>query len=180
MGQTGCSETSVKNHHDVPRNISVEGRSHDEYGTLFFLKNIGQSPAHLLWSPVSIPRQSVWDLRWKDMQWDSLFVAAPLFWSVSIIPLKVNSSYRGEGTETENLRKSKALSEVYVHWIGKYGQFLGAFAKLWKATISFFICPSVRMEQLGSQRTDFLDILYLWIFSEICQEYSSFIKIRQE
>jgi len=36
-------------------------------------------------------------------------------------------------------------------------QFLGAFAKLRKATISFFMssCPSVRMEQLGSHWTDF-------------------------
>jgi hypothetical protein len=36
-------------------------------------------------------------------------------------------------------------------------QFVGAFAKLRKVTISFLmsVCPSVRMEQLGSQWTDF-------------------------
>jgi hypothetical protein len=35
--------------------------------------------------------------------------------------------------------------------------FLGAFAKLRKATISFvmFVCPSMRMEQLGVHWTDF-------------------------
>jgi len=52
------------------------------------------------------------------------------------------------------------------------GNFLGAFAKLRKATIGF-ICPSVRpsvrMEQLGSHWTDFHEIWYL-IFSKICWE----------
>jgi hypothetical protein len=44
--------------------------------------------------------------------------------------------------------------------------FLGAFAKLRKATISFVmsICPSVRMEQPGSHWTDFHEISYLSIF----------------
>ena len=39
-------------------------------------------------------------------------------------------------------------------------QFLGTFAKLGKATISFVmsVCPSVRMEQLGSHWTDFHEI----------------------
>jgi len=40
--------------------------------------------------------------------------------------------------------------------------FLGAFAKLRKATISFGM--SVRMEQLGSHWTDFHEIWYLGIF----------------
>ena len=40
--------------------------------------------------------------------------------------------------------------------------FLGAFAKLRKSTISFVM--SVRMEKLGSQWTDFHEILYLIIF----------------
>jgi hypothetical protein len=37
---------------------------------------------------------------------------------------------------------------------------LGAFAKLQKATISLVtsVCPSVRMEKLGSQWTDFGEI----------------------
>jgi hypothetical protein len=35
---------------------------------------------------------------------------------------------------------------------------LGAFAKLRKATFSFVICLSVRMEQLGSHWTDFHEI----------------------
>jgi hypothetical protein len=44
--------------------------------------------------------------------------------------------------------------------------FLSAFAKLRKATISFamFFRPSVRMEQLRYQWTDFDEILYLSFF----------------
>jgi len=37
-------------------------------------------------------------------------------------------------------------------------QFLGTFAKLWRATISFFM--SVHMEWLDSRWTDFHEILY--------------------
>ena len=46
---------------------------------------------------------------------------------------------------------------------------LGAFAKLRKATISFVlsVCPSVRMEQLGSNWTDFRGILmFVYFFFE--------------
>ena len=42
--------------------------------------------------------------------------------------------------------------------------FVGDFAKLRKATISFVM--SVGMEQLGSQWTDFHEILCVIIFSE--------------
>jgi len=45
--------------------------------------------------------------------------------------------------------------------------FLGAFEKLREVTkISFVmsVCPSVRMEQLGSQWTDFNKIVYLSVF----------------
>ena len=45
-----------------------------------------------------------------------------------------------------------------------FSQFLGASAKLRKAIISFFMCQSVRMGQLGSHRTDFHEIWYLNIF----------------
>ena len=43
--------------------------------------------------------------------------------------------------------------------------FLGAFAKLRKATRSFVmsVCPSARMNQLGSHGTDFHEIWYLMI-----------------
>jgi hypothetical protein len=50
------------------------------------------------------------------------------------------------------------------HCRPEHVSFLGAFAKLRKATISFVmsdclpVCPSVRMEQLGSQQTDFDEI----------------------
>ena len=41
-------------------------------------------------------------------------------------------------------------------------KFLGAFAKLFKATIIFFmsVCASVRMEQLGFQWTDFHEFYF--------------------
>jgi len=41
--------------------------------------------------------------------------------------------------------------------------FLGAFAKLRKATVKFHVCPFVRLKQFGSHRTDFYEILYLSI-----------------
>jgi hypothetical protein len=45
-------------------------------------------------------------------------------------------------------------------------RFLGAFAKLRKAIISFVVsvCLSVRVEQLGSHWKDFHEILYFSIF----------------
>ena len=45
-------------------------------------------------------------------------------------------------------------------------RFLGAFARLRKATIGFVmtVCLSVRVEQLGSNWTDFHEIRYLRIF----------------
>jgi len=49
---------------------------------------------------------------------------------------------------------------------GQNVEFLGAFSKLRKATISFAMSvrPSIRMEQLGSHWTDFHEIWYLNIF----------------
>jgi hypothetical protein len=49
-------------------------------------------------------------------------------------------------------------------------RFVGAFAKLREATISFIMSvrpsarPPARMEQLGSHKTDFYEIWYLSIF----------------
>jgi hypothetical protein len=42
------------------------------------------------------------------------------------------------------------------------------------------ICPSVRVEELGSHWTDFHEILYVSVLQNICPENSSFIKISQE
>ena len=60
--------------------------------------------------------------------------------------------------------------------------FLGAFAKLRKATNSFVVsaCPSVRFEQLGSHWKNFHEILSFDYLSKIWRENSSFIKIWQE
>jgi hypothetical protein len=58
-------------------------------------------------------------------------------------------------------------------------EFLGAFAKLLKATVSFVmsVCPPDRMEQLGSYWTDVLEVLCFENFSKICLENSSFVNI---
>jgi len=49
---------------------------------------------------------------------------------------------------------------------------LGEFAELLKATISFVasVCPSVRIEQFGSNWKDFHEILMFENFSKICRE----------
>ena len=50
--------------------------------------------------------------------------------------------------------------------------FLGAFAKLLKATISFVtsVCPSVRMEHLGFHGTDCHEILSLSVFRKAVEK----------
>jgi hypothetical protein len=50
--------------------------------------------------------------------------------------------------------------------------FLGAFAKLRRATLSLVmsVCLSVRMEQLGSDWMDFHAVWYLRVFSKNCIE----------
>jgi hypothetical protein len=56
---------------------------------------------------------------------------------------------------------------------------LGAFVKLRKVTDGFVIsvCPSVRMEQFESHRTNFHEILYFENFSKTSPESSSSIKL---
>ena len=61
-------------------------------------------------------------------------------------------------------------------WVSHSNEFLGAFAKWRKATVSFVIpvclsvclsvCPSVRLEQLRPHLTDFYEISYLNIFQK--------------
>ena len=57
---------------------------------------------------------------------------------------------------------------------------VGAFAELRKATVSFVmsVCPSVRLEHLGSHWTDFHEIRYDY-FSKTYREDSIFIKSDQ-
>jgi hypothetical protein len=58
---------------------------------------------------------------------------------------------------------------------------LVTLAKLRKATLRFFyVCLSVRMEQLFSHWTDFHEFWHLSMFSKMCRENSSFLKIPQE
>jgi hypothetical protein len=65
-------------------------------------------------------------------------------------------------------------------------KFLGAFAKFLKANVSFVTsvhlsaCLPVRIEQGGSYWKDFHEIWYWSLFSKICRENSSFVKIWQE
>jgi len=60
--------------------------------------------------------------------------------------------------------------------------FLGDFAKLRKAIISFVMSvrPSVRMERLGSHWTDFHANLIFVYFAKICRGNSSLIEIWKE
>jgi len=60
--------------------------------------------------------------------------------------------------------------------IAAFKTFSGAFAKLRKASVSFVMSVSVRMEQLDSHWTDFRE---MWCedFSKICREIASLIKI---
>ena len=59
-----------------------------------------------------------------------------------------------------------ALLERYFRY-----SFLGAFAVLRKATISFgmclSVCPSFRMEQLGPHWTDLYEILFEYFFFDV-------------
>jgi len=66
--------------------------------------------------------------------------------------------------ETEVFNVSKArVSSVNWHRLGLLSYCsLGASAKLWKATISFLVY--VRVEQVGSHRSDFHEIWYLMVF----------------
>jgi hypothetical protein len=52
-------------------------------------------------------------------------------------------------------------------------QYLHAFGKLRKATVSFVmsVCPSVRMEQLASFRTDFQEIWYLSFSKKLSRKF---------
>jgi hypothetical protein len=62
-----------------------------------------------------------------------------------------------------------------------YCQLLGAFSKLWKATVSFVmpVCPSA-WNKSAPNWMDFSWKLKFEYFSKICQENSSFIQIWQE
>jgi hypothetical protein len=72
------------------------------------------------------------------------------------LPFFLGSSYV---FETEAI-----LLEIFINF------FLGAFEKLRKAIISFImsVCP-VRIEQLGSNWTDFYETLYLRFFQKLVE-----------
>jgi hypothetical protein len=80
----------------------------------------------------------------------------------------------------------KALNVLFEFIIKTYATYLsvclfGVWAKLRKATISFVVDvrSSVCMKQLGSDRKDFCEILYLSIFIKSVKNLS-FIKIWKE
>ena len=53
--------------------------------------------------------------------------------------------------------------QIWIETVKSIFGFLSAFAKLWKATTSFWlsVCPAVRVGQLGSHWADFYEIWYL-------------------
>jgi hypothetical protein len=63
-------------------------------------------------------------------------------------------------------------------WQHKIWLFLGAVANLRKAAISVVIsvCPSVRIEQLGSHWTEFHEIWYLSIFRKSVEKIQVSLK----
>ena len=67
-----------------------------------------------------------------------------------------------------------SVCDLVVSMPNPLDKFLGAFMKLWRATVSFVM--AVCTEQPSSHWTDIHEILYLSIFLKICQENSSFIK----
>jgi hypothetical protein len=75
----------------------------------------------------------------------------------------------------------KPSSLVIVFQIDKPDSAFRRFRKIPKREneLVMSVRPSFRMEQLGSHWTDLHEIPYLSIFSKICIENSSFIKIRQ-
>jgi len=66
---------------------------------------------------------------------------------------------------------------THIHILLIYS-FLGAFAKLWKAAISFVMSVrlSARMEQLGSHWTDFHEIWYFIIFRKYVEKIQVSLK----
>ena len=76
-------------------------------------------------------------------------------------------------------------SEIHTKYInvryGKNVEFLGAFAKFRKSTMSSVVpaCPSVRMEQLGSNWTCFHEISYLSIFGKSVEKIQVSLKSDQ-
>ena len=60
--------------------------------------------------------------------------------------------------------------------------FLGAFRELRKATICFVMsaCASVRMEQPGSNRTDFHEVSYLIVFQESVEKIQVALKFEKK
>ena len=77
---------------------------------------------------------------------------------------------------------SKILKVVFIPKYFVVPSFLGGFAKPREITSSFVmsVCPSVRMEQLGTHWTNFQETLIFWCFSNMCPENSISIIVRQE
>ena len=105
--------------------------------------------------------------------------------SVSVFRLKKTLRHSDVGPLGKLLHSVLCQPRVGGDWswpwnivLNNYLLFLSAFSKLRKATTS--PCLSVRKEQLGSHWTDFHEIWYLSIFSKICRENSSLIKVWQE
>ena len=76
----------------------------------------------------------------------------------------------------ESYKTLKQFCTVTIHGLW------GAISKFRKATVSILMshCPSVRMEHLGSHKTDICANFLYHYFSKICTENSSSIKILQE
>jgi len=65
-----------------------------------------------------------------------------------------------------NLLETRVLLTSYITLTKSRHYFLDAIAKLRRETISFvvYVCPSVRIEQLGSHWQDFYEMIRMSIF----------------
>jgi hypothetical protein len=88
--------------------------------------------------------------------------------------------FRNQGSSGPSVRWKQCADKVRNYSLLRetlvLNEFLRAFAKLRKTTVSFIMSvrPYVSKEQFGSYWTDFE------LTSKICRENSSFIKIRHE
>ena len=114
--------------------------------------------------------------------WRKRFWCVWSYWS-SISPFKFSKKIAGPRALHRTWGFLNAKQELWSLNVDVWSHcnnywFLGAFAKLRKATITFVmsVCPSVRMEYLGSHWTDFHWIWYLSIFRKSLERIQVLLK----
>ena len=115
-------------------------------------------------------------------------IAATVYWNRTYANRHNSATYHflalSQILSTREVKHRKTKTDRWMKFAANFPllQFLGAFSKLRKATVSFVmsVCPSVRMEQLVFHWTDFYEILYLNIsrhLSKNCKLYWNLTRI---